>query len=132
MEYNHSLENKVVNKFFIKEKRERIKAFLGNPKRRRDFTFSLAHCQDLRFEKFNKVTGRNEAMQISKYVSKLEKINTCYIISENENIDGKVLKITEALNETIGRGDGTLLVFGDAEILFFEGESAKDRWISNY
>lgn len=132
MRYNHQLEDKVINKFFIKEKRGRIKSFLKDPKRRGDFTFTLAHCQDLRFEKFMEISGGNEEVKIMEYISKLGKIKTCYLISEDENLDGKVFEINKALSETIGNGFGSLLIFGDAEIVFFEGESPKDRWISKY
>lgn len=35
-----------------------------------------------------------------------------------------------ALTETIGADQGTLLVFGDAEILYSEAEGFNNRWIS--
>jgi hypothetical protein len=55
---------------------------------------------------------------------------TCYVISENQNIDTKTLETKEAIGETVGSGMGTILVFGDAEIIFFESEEMNTRFIS--
>jgi hypothetical protein len=54
----------------------------------------------------------------------------CYLISEISELDKRRLDIDTALNEIIGYGMGTLIVFGDAEIVFYEGEGPSDRWIS--
>lgn len=39
------------------------------------------------------------------------------------------MKINNALTETIGMGMGTLIVFGNADLVFYEGEGPSDRWI---
>jgi len=59
-----------------------------------------------------------------------KKLNQCYIISENKQIDRQIMDAESALIETIGYGMGTILVFGDAEIVYYEGEERGDRWIS--
>ena len=59
------------------------------------------------------------------------KFEDCYVISENKNIDGKRLYVDEAINQVVGYGIGTLLVFGWGDIVYYEGEDANDRWISN-
>jgi hypothetical protein len=52
------------------------------------------------------------------------------LISENSELDRKRFDIDTALSITIGYGMETLIVFGDAEIVFYEAEGQNDRWIS--
>jgi len=40
------------------------------------------------------------------------------------------LDTREAIRETVGYGMGTILVFGDAEIIYFESETMNTRFIS--
>jgi hypothetical protein len=55
---------------------------------------------------------------------------TCYVISENRNIDTKTMDIKDAIKETVGYGMGTILVFGEADMVLFEGEEINTRYIS--
>jgi len=71
----------------------------------------------------------NEEAKILEAATKL-KLDTCYVISENTRIDRRTMVLKEALQETIGYGMGTLLVFGAAEMVCYEGEEINDRWIS--
>jgi len=57
-------------------------------------------------------------------------IKYCYVISENKNIDARLLEIDFALSQTIGYRMGTLLIFGDAKFVYYEGEEPGDRWLS--
>ena len=78
---------------------------------------------------FDKVEG-NEHEFIKQRIKLLGNLKDCYVISENQRIDKKRLDIDTALTETIGADQGTLLVFGDAEILYSEAEGFNNRWIS--
>lgn len=60
----------------------------------------------------------------------MKNINDCYIISDNYRIDKKTIDVQTALEETIGTDCGTLLVFGNAEIIYAEAEGFNSRWIS--
>ena len=55
---------------------------------------------------------------------------SCYIISENKEIDTKTLVTKDAIRETVGYGMGTILVFGDADIIYYECETMNTRYIS--
>lgn len=55
---------------------------------------------------------------------------SCYVISENKNIDTKTLDIQQAISETVGYGMGTILVFGNADIIYYESETINTRYIS--
>lgn len=80
-------------------------------------------------ELFEKVGGDEHEM-IRNRIRKIGDLKDCYVISENRDIDGRRLEIKSALKETIGADLGTLLVFGDAEIVYAEAEGFNNRWIS--
>jgi len=43
-------------------------------------------------------------------------------ICANRRIDARFLDVENAINDTVGYGMGTLLVFGSAEVIYYEGE----------
>lgn len=123
------LESKVIKRFVIKDKRDRYLNFISKDKTRDKFTSELAHFNDLDFRLFEEVKGEERKM-IKDKIKVLPKLMDCYLISEDSALDGKRMTVDEALRETIGRGMGTVIVFGDAEIIFYEGEGPSNRWIS--
>lgn len=129
MTNNFDLEAKVIQRFIIKKKQDRYLTFINSEKTRPKFINDLSHVDFLREDLFDKVEG-NEYELIKQRIKSLGNLKDCYIISENQRIDKKRLDIDTALTETIGTDQGTLLVFGDAEILYSEAEGFNNRWIS--
>ncbi len=123
------IEAKVIERFVLKPKRERYLTFIKSDKTRNKFTKELAHFRDLRQEQFEEVKS-DERKIIKDRIKSLGNIKDCYLISESSKHDKKRVDLESALNEIIGYGMGTLIVFGDAEIVFYEGEGPSDRWIS--
>ena len=126
---NIDIETKVIERFIVKTKRDRYLTFIGADKTRKKLTNELAHFRDLRKELFDEVKG-NERQIIKDRIKGLGKLNDCYLISESSDLDQKRLDIDTALSEVIGYGMGTIIVFGDAEIIYYEAEGPSDRWIS--
>jgi hypothetical protein len=129
MTNNIDIESKVINRFVVKTKRDRYLTFIKNEKTRQKFINDLSHYNLLQKELFDKVEG-DECEFIKQRIKALGNLKDCYIISENQRIDKMRLDIETALSETIGADQGTLLVFGDAEILYSEAEGFNNRWIS--
>ena len=129
MTNNVDIETKVIQRFVIKTKQDRYLTFVKNEKNRGKFINELHHMKFLQQDLFDKVKG-NEYTFIKQRIKVLGDIKDCYVISENQRIDKKRLDIDIALAETIGSDQGTLLVFGDAEILYSEAEGFNNRWIS--
>ncbi|MFI5140838.1 MAG: hypothetical protein ACHQII_00655, partial [Bacteroidia bacterium] len=123
------IETKVIERFVIKAKRDRYLTFIKSEKNRSKFIKDFSHMNFLQDELFDKVEG-NEYEFIKDRLKVLGKIKDCYVISENSLIDKKRLDIDTALTQTIGADQGTLLVFGDAEILYSEAEGFNNRLIS--
>jgi hypothetical protein len=124
------LETKVIRRFIIKTKQDRYIGFISDKKNRSKFTNSLAHfSRDLNKDLFEEIKG-DERQVIRERLKSLGKINDCYLISESNYLDQKRFDVETALIETIGHGMGTLIVFGDARLVYYEAEGPKDRWIS--
>jgi hypothetical protein len=51
----------------------------------------------------------------------------CYAVSEDDELDGKEIDLTHALETVIGRGMGTLLWCIPGKLAYFEDEDC--RWI---
>ena len=121
------IESKVIENFVIESKRDRYLTFVKKSKTRKKFINELAHFSS-QLDRFDEIK-KNEWNVINQKLDRLNKITDCYVISENREIDGKRMKVDQALSETIGMGMGTLIVFGNAEVVFYEGEGPSDRWI---
>ncbi|MDN3725545.1 hypothetical protein QRD02_14260 [Aequorivita sp. SDUM287046] len=123
------LEIKVITKFLNSAKRDRYVSFVQNGKNRPKFLKDLSKTDFLNQNLFESMNG-NESEIIKNRIKSIGNINDCYVISENKNIDQKRMSIESALTETIGADQGTLLVFGNAEIVYSESEGFNNRWIS--
>ena len=126
---NYDIESKVIMRFLNKAKRNRYLAFIKNNKTRPKFINDLSHVGFLQPDLFEKVEG-NEFAFIKQRIQIFRLPKDCYVISENKAIDQKRLDIDTALLQTIAADQGTIPVFGDAEILYSEGEGFNNRWIS--
>lgn len=129
MTHRIDIERKVINRFVDKAKRDRFLAFIQNEKTRAKFISELHHMNFLLQDLFDKVES-NDFQFIKERIKVLGNIKDCYVISENRSIDGKLLDIETALKEVIGADLGSLIVFGDSEILYSEAEGMSNRWIS--
>lgn len=123
------LELKVIQRFILKSKIDRYLSFVKKKETRKKFISELNHMNFLALELFVKVEG-DERNFIKDKIKGLGDIKDCYIISENGSLDCKRLDINTALRETVGTDTGTLLVFGEAQILYAEAEGFNNRWIS--
>ncbi|PSR54253.1 hypothetical protein AHMF7605_12320 [Adhaeribacter arboris] len=122
------LEEKVIKRFIINKKQERYLTFIQAEKTRSKFIDELSHFTS-QLKDFEEIKG-NVWKVLEEKLKKLRNPTDCYVISENREIDARRLNIELALSEIIGHGSGTLLVFGNANMVYYEGEGPSDRWIS--
>lgn len=122
-----SLEIEVIKKFVTKEKQFRYIQFISPIRTRSKFVYELPHFSHFQWELFDKV-HKNEVEEIqSRLKALIIKNMDCFVISENSDIDQKVIPFDETLDE-IG-SIATILVFEDAKMIYFEGEPPKNRYI---
>ena len=132
MAQNVELEIEVIRRFIEKTKQDRYLQFIKTAKNRRKFLNTLAHSDSFNWDLFKEVT-KNEMQVILEALNKNKiPMGECYIISENSKLDTKTMDPIQAISETVGRGMGTILVFGKADIIFYESEESKSRYISTF
>lgn len=122
------LEILTINRYFQKDKAKRFVKFVLNDKTRPKFISTLAHLKYLDDSKFKNVEKAAKAHILKMVLDR--KFNKCYVISENKHIDQKYMDAENALNAIVGYGMGTILVWGDAGMVYYEGEEMGDRRIS--
>jgi len=126
---NTEIESKTIQKFVRKDKIDSYLTFISKPKTRDKFVSKLAHFNDFEPDSFDKVDGDIRQIILNR-IKTIKNQTDCYVISENREIDGQKIDIKTALDKTIGYGMGTILVFGNSTIVYFEGENPNDRFIS--
>ncbi|MGI4866413.1 MAG: hypothetical protein ACRYFZ_20980 [Janthinobacterium lividum] len=125
------LEVKVVSRFVVKAKRDRYLSFVTSPRNRGKLLADLHSATVfLKMEAFEQVIGLEEETIKQTLQRHGLSTSTCYVISDNKSLDTQRLPLPEALCAVVGWGLGTLLVFGDAQVVYFEGEGKNIRYIS--
>ena len=130
MGQNIDLELKVIKRFVDDRRQERYLQFIAQPKNRQKFINELPHFRDFKwslFEEVNKDEQQFLFLLLQKY--KLTDKN-CYIISFDPEIDTATMEVRQAIEEVVNYNMGTILVFGDAEFIFYGGEELKSRYVS--
>jgi hypothetical protein len=130
MTQNADLEIKVIKRFVEKAKQDRYIQFISSAKNRHKFISDLSHFNFFKWNLFDTIKKDEEYAIFQALLKNGIANKTCYIISENANIDTKTLDTKQAISETVGYGMGTIPVFGDADMIYFENETMNTRFIS--
>jgi hypothetical protein len=130
MAQNIELENKVIKRFLTKSKRDRYLQLVTSTKNRKKFIKDLHSGQFFLASALERVTGIEEKVIEQALIQQSITSSTCYVISENAALDTQMLPLREALRTVVGWGAGTILVFGDADLIFVELDGLRNRYIS--
>jgi hypothetical protein len=103
-------EQKLVRSFFLPHRQERYLALFAKPRRRNDVLCELAHFKylDLRWAVPTPPRYHNPS-DILRILKGKGAPGTCWAISEDSDLDGKELDLSDAIGETLGRSMGTFL-----------------------
>jgi len=109
-----------------RNKRERYREILSNPRLRHKFTSQLAHFTDFDPEyrlpiPSNKLFAENIAIELKKRHCP----NIVFAISEDPALDQKELLLLEALTQIVGHGMGTVLSCLPGRLAFVETEDER-------
>jgi hypothetical protein len=116
-------EHKLVASFIAAARRSRHLELSDKPKRRKDITRSLAHFEHLDERYLIGIAPREQ--NPSDILRSKGAPEICYAVSEDDELDGKEIDLTHALETVIGRGMGTF--FGiPGKLAYFEDEIAAD------
>lgn len=111
-------------------RQERYKQFVSSAKNRHKFISDLSHFNFFQWDKFESIKGIVEQVILQSLQKNGITEKTCYVISENDDIDTKTLDIKKAFIDTVCYGMRTILVFGDADMIYFESETMNTKFIS--
>jgi hypothetical protein len=127
-------EEATIRAFIVREKQDRFLSFIANPKKRKKLTGELAHFRwfDRRFatEVSWKVdpnldlwARRTQGIgSISRLLRSKGAAQTCWVISESSDVDGREMDLASVLEDVIGSGVGTILSCIPGRLAYFEGE----------
>lgn len=123
---NH--EEELVKAFIIPARRERYLEFLKSPKKRAKFIEQLAHFKHLNPQYAVTIpTNQRKPDSLLKFLTGMGAGTSCWVISENPDMDGRELDLESALKETVGRQMGTFLSCVPGRLAYFEDE--EERYI---
>lgn len=123
---NH--EEQLIKAFLVPTKRERYLEMIANPKKRKKFLLELAHFKalDPRYS-FAVPKVEHTAEQIAASLTGKGAPPSCWVTSEDSDLDGKEMPIVAALQKVVGHQMGTFLSCIPGKLAYFEDE--EDRWI---
>ena len=122
-------EKKLIDKFVNKAKQDRYYTFLSKVKTRHKFTEELYHFRDFNCKLFRQIPGNESEIRIITVELKKRNIKTCYVISVDPEYDGQYITSEKAVENILGT-EGTILIFGNTDIVYYEGEAPGRRYIS--
>jgi hypothetical protein len=112
--------------FVKRSKRDRYREILSNPRLRHKFTSQLAHFTD--FDPKYRLSIPSDKLFVDNIARELQKRHSPNIISaisEDPALDQKELPLVEALEQTVGRGMGTVLSCVPGRLAFVETEDER-------
>ena len=124
-------EQEFVECFVQSARRERVRLGLANPKKRRKFVDEFAHhgTYILAPECLRNIKpSLQHPDSIYAILRGLGAPDTCYLVSEDRNFDGKEMELLAALKQIVGYGMGTVISCLPGRLGYFEGES-RERYI---
>jgi hypothetical protein len=125
-EMNH--EEELIKAFFVPTKRERYLEIAANPKKRKKFLLERSRFKALNPRYcFAVPKVEHTVEQIAAFLTRKGAPPSCWVTSENSDIDGKEMPLRQALKEVIGYPMGTFISCVPGQLAYFEDED--DRWI---
>ena len=119
-------EEKFITSFILKEKRNRWQTQLDDIQKRAAFINRLDHLHDLN-EKY--VTWLKRNVDIEQMLTYAGSPDQVYILSASQRIDGRLLQLTDAIDQTIRFGWGTVISCIPGRLAFYYDECGERRAI---
>ena len=121
---NH--EEAVIKAFIRSNRQERFLRFLSDPKRRGEFTSSLAHFKGLNHKYVLRIpANQQKPSSLANLLASMGAGSKCWVISENLDVDGREMDLHTALAKTIGYGMGTIISCVPGRLAYFEDEDVR-------
>ena len=119
-------ELSIIAAFVNRNKRDRYREFVSNPRLRHKFTHQLAHFAD--FDPKYRLSIPSNSLFADNIACELKKRHSpdiVFAISEDPALDQKELPLVESLQQIVGRGMGTVLSCIPGRLAFVETEDER-------
>jgi len=110
----------------VRERRERYRFLLGDPKRRREGLDRLNHCRDLDERHATWLPSNADVVGMLRDAGAPEQ---AYVISATPAIDGRTMALADAVREAAMGGWGTLVSCLPGRLAFYYDELGERRAI---
>jgi hypothetical protein len=120
----NSYEQITIGAFIARDRRVRWLDALASPTRRSKFLDRLNHCRDFD-ERY--ATALDSNVDVVAILRALGAPETCYVISDSPDLDGRELPISQAVMEVEQHGWGTLVCCLPGRLAYFYGENGEQR-----
>ncbi len=119
-------EEETIRAFIKRSKRERYLGFVSHASTRTKFTYALAHFSDFEPKYIWRIApSRQNPKEIERILRAKGSPGLCYLISEHSELDKREFSLSEALEEIVGRGMGTILSCIAGYLAFVETEDER-------
>lgn len=120
----------LVRRFLRPERRDRYAALLETVQGRRKVRSRLAHMADLDRRTMMPIAPAEQTPAgVLRLLHAAGAGESCYVISENPDLDDRVLLLSEVLKGVVGSGFGTIISCMPGELAYYEGEEMGDRFL---
>jgi hypothetical protein len=121
-------EDLTIRAFVVRERRDRFLELLAGPKHRKKITDSLAHPHPAWF--YSRFVSQippsqSNAASIAKLLRVKGAGRTCWVISEDKEIDARKLDLDTILAQVVGYGMGAILCCVPGRLAFVESEDGR-------
>ncbi len=120
----HPHEEALIRAFIVPFRRARWLESLASSKRRPKFLDRLNHCDDFD-ERY--CTPLESNANVVAVLTARGAPDTCYVVSDSPDIDGRELPLAEAVGESELGGWGTILSCLPGRLAYFYGEKGERR-----
>ena len=126
----NSHEEQFARSFIVPEKRSRYLTLLVSKTGRSKLLNGFNHCHDLDLRFAMPIpSNQQSADSIESVLRRKGAPDTCYVMSDNRDIDAREMSLSDALLETVGMDAGTLISCVPGKLAYFELEGFDGRYI---
>jgi len=123
-------EEQFARSFIVPKKRDRYLALLESKRGRSKLLNGFNHCHDLDARYATLIPSNQQSDGfIESLLRRKGAPETCYVMSDNRDIDGREMSLSEALAKTVGLGSGTFISCLPGKLGYFEFEDLSERYI---
>jgi|SRR5215472_7071171 len=116
--------------FIVPAKRDRYLTLLESKRGRIKLLNGFNHCHDLD-QRYATLIPSNQqsSTSIESLLRRKGAPEACYVMSDNRDIDGREMSLSDALAKTVGPGSGTFISCVPGKLGYFELEDLSERYI---